>query len=356
MIGLGVMGVRPATLVGIRNKIHYSSGNMLGTSVDRLDRLSVRATSTDRSSADRLAIIIRRKVIHRYLWIRHFKWAKTVHGKIGRSAYRAIRHRYYYGQTFRSNSRRKCTDARRHIRNYRSLRLNREPPVPSEFSCVPRLDSTTSTSRGREEQAPSVSPSRDVSNPRDSRFFERRKEEGPVRRGGDRYYAAGADWMDASLLKVDSTRAPRLNLNGAFLPAYDDGHKRVGGDEGNRAKEKFNVCAQLAGLQNDRILLPDRARMRRSAYRTYERDEERAAAQGRAGRQGGEPSASADAGLMEGASAEPDAIRQGHRIVSCVRSSKYAECDSRVDVGRLRLAQGYFGERNVKTEAEREVS
>jgi hypothetical protein len=96
-----------------------------------------------------------------------------------------------------------------------------------------------------------------------------------------------------------------------------------------------------------------------------------------------EPSASADAGLMDGASAEPDAIRQGHRIgnrristssrtylfesllgpatltistVNCVRSSKYAECDSRVDVGRLRLAQGYFGERNVKTEAEREVS
>ncbi|KAJ7813301.1 hypothetical protein B0H13DRAFT_2142471, partial [Mycena leptocephala] len=61
----------------------------------------------------------------------------------------------YYGQTFRSNSTRKCTDARRHNRNYRSLslRLNREPPVPSEFSCAPRLDSTTSTSGGREEQA-----------------------------------------------------------------------------------------------------------------------------------------------------------------------------------------------------------
>ncbi|KAJ7907728.1 hypothetical protein B0H13DRAFT_2018161 [Mycena leptocephala] len=42
----------------------------------------------------------------------------------------------YYGQTFRSNSARKCTDARR---------LNREPPVPSEFFCAPRLDSTTST-------------------------------------------------------------------------------------------------------------------------------------------------------------------------------------------------------------------
>ena len=30
------------------------------------------------------------------LWIRHFKWAKTVHGKIGRSAYRAIPHRYVH--------------------------------------------------------------------------------------------------------------------------------------------------------------------------------------------------------------------------------------------------------------------
>ncbi|KAJ7821589.1 hypothetical protein B0H13DRAFT_2291673 [Mycena leptocephala] len=116
----------------------------------------------------------------------------------------------------------------RHNRNYRSLslRLNREPPVPSEFSCAPRLDSTTSTSGGREEQArilfhppsfrfdlltkiliqsyalvASVSPSRDVNNPRDSRFFERRKEEDLVRRGGDRYYGAGVDWMDASLLK-----------------------------------------------------------------------------------------------------------------------------------------------------------
>ncbi|KAJ7910700.1 hypothetical protein B0H13DRAFT_1876541 [Mycena leptocephala] len=69
-----------------------------------------------------------------------------------------------------------------------------------------------------------VSPSRDVNNPRDSRFFERRKEEDPVRRGGDRYYGAGVDWMDASLLKVDSTRAPRLNLNRTFLPALDDGH------------------------------------------------------------------------------------------------------------------------------------
>ncbi|KAJ7839315.1 hypothetical protein B0H13DRAFT_1911291 [Mycena leptocephala] len=37
----------------------------------------------------------------------------------------------------------------------------------------------------------SVSPSRDVNNLRDSRFFERRKEEDPVRRGGDRYYGAG---------------------------------------------------------------------------------------------------------------------------------------------------------------------
>ncbi|KAJ7936333.1 hypothetical protein B0H13DRAFT_2261820 [Mycena leptocephala] len=186
----------------------------------------------------------------------------------------------YYGQTFRSNSTRKCTDARRHNRNYRSLslRLNREPPVPSEFSCAPRLDSTTSTSGGREEQAPSVSPSRDVNNPRDSRFFERRKEEDPVRRGGDRYYGAGVDWMDASLLKVDSTRAPRLNLNRActsfhsplrcpsrspslpfpfalsisftlilililltVLPALDDGHRRFGEDEGSRVKEKIVV-------------------------------------------------------------------------------------------------------------------
>ncbi|KAJ7830607.1 hypothetical protein B0H13DRAFT_2433540 [Mycena leptocephala] len=70
----------------------------------------------------------------------------------------------------------------------------------------------------------SVSPSRDVNNPRDSRFFERRKEEGPARR--------------------------RISRQNTFLPAFNNGHKRFGGEEGSRVKEKAidrAVCA-MPGL------------------------------------------------------------------------------------------------------------
>ncbi|KAJ7869838.1 hypothetical protein B0H13DRAFT_1896459 [Mycena leptocephala] len=159
------------------------------------------------------------------LWIRHFEWAKTVHEKIGRSAYRAIRHRNIHmrkhGSFFASLSLaliqrqpRRNVNAfvtysyqlglvffcLRHIRNYRSLRLNREPPVPSEFFCAPRLDSTTSTSRGREGQRRfhplETSTTRGI---RGSLKGGRKKAQ--CGGGGDLYYGAGVDWIDATLLK-----------------------------------------------------------------------------------------------------------------------------------------------------------
>ncbi|KAJ7934620.1 hypothetical protein B0H13DRAFT_2484967 [Mycena leptocephala] len=67
----------------------------------------------------------------------------------------------------------------------------------------------------------------------------------------------------------------------------------------------------LAGLQNSRIFLPDRARMGRSAYRMYERDEHE--------------------------------LREIEQV-----------CKVRLESGCRDISP--FGERNVKTEAEREVS
>ncbi|KAJ7909969.1 hypothetical protein B0H13DRAFT_2272677 [Mycena leptocephala] len=261
----------------------------------------------------------------------------------------------YYGQTFHSNSTRKCTNARR-LQTHPQLPISQAKSRAARpfqiFLCPEGRDLTRRPAlvgEGRNRRVfsyfhppsfrfdlltkkiliqsyalvASVSLSRDVNNPRHSRFFERRKEEDPVRRCGDRYYGAGVDWMDASLLKFS-------------LPSTTDT---------NDSEEMRGVELRKRTIEYSSRIEPDRnplsnVHIARTSGTSSER-RRKAAPEGRE-----EPSASADAGLMDGASAEPDAIRQGHRIVNCVRSSKYAECDSRVDVGRLRLAQGYFGERN----------
>ncbi|KAJ7938518.1 hypothetical protein B0H13DRAFT_2261115 [Mycena leptocephala] len=106
----------------------------------------------------------------------------------------------YCGQTFRSNSTRKCTNAWRYTRNYRSLRLNRSVGFtvsrrqqPAEFEVL-----------GKEEgRRPSAERWRSI-----------------LRRWG------GLDRC----------------ITFEVLPALDDGHKRFGGEEGSRVKEKFAQC------------------------------------------------------------------------------------------------------------------
>ncbi|KAJ7897450.1 hypothetical protein B0H13DRAFT_1884648 [Mycena leptocephala] len=202
---------------------------------------------------------------------------------------------FFFFETFHSNSARKCTDVRRHIRNYRSLRLRALFISPRPYEDP---GPEVGFARRKIEAKNCQNPSKKTDSGPFTRRFHRletsktRGIRGSLKEGrkkaqcgggGDRYYGAGVDWDRCNTFEV--------------LPALNNGHKRFGGEEGSRVKEKIVAKGRdregridadlknaryggridsllLAGLQNGRILLPDRARMGHSAYRTYERDEQ----------------------------------------------------------------------------------